>query len=97
MRGHHTGVNGFLMHYPHESDPLQLELVLDDVRLKCAWPGTSPRDLTRVNVGLFLKRKRKKSMRDFVRDENQLEFWPAKKRRRRIYGGAPLLLPFPEE
>jgi len=73
-------------------DQLELELGLPSVQIP--WGGQSPRSLTRVQRGLFLKRERRKDDRFFA-DPNQLGLFPEAKRGRRRYGGAPLLLPLP--
>ena len=54
------------------------------------WHGRSPRELTRVALGLFSRREPQKSMRDFV-DTEQLELWPPAKTAPWRYQGAPLL------
>jgi len=72
----------------------QLELGLDDVRLKIPWGGRSPRDLTRAGIALFLKRERQKDDRFFV-DPDQVEFELAGKKGPPRYEGASLLIPLP--
>ena len=47
----------------------QLELELDDVRLRVPWEGRSPRGLTRGAKLLFLSRAAQKSMSAFVDPE----------------------------
>ena len=66
----------------------QLELALDDVRLKLPWGGRSPRALTGGSRRLFLKRKQQ-SVSDFVGPGQCDLFKKAAPR----YSGAPLLLP----
>ncbi len=73
----------------------QLELALDDVRLRIPWEGKSPRELTRValDMGVILKAWPSKSVSGMVVD-GQLEFWPSKEEAP-PYGGSPTLLPLP--
>ena len=56
------------------------------------WRGRSPRSLTRVGLGLFLKRERRKDDRFFV-DANQYDLFPEAIEGPRRYAGAPCLLP----
>ena len=44
----------------------QLELELNDSRLNVLWEGRSPRELTRVRMGLFLSQEAQKSVSEFV-------------------------------
>ena len=67
----------------------QLELSLDDVRLKIPWGGRRPRDLTRSANGLFLSRRAQKSVSDSVNVDQYDLFKKAAPR----YSGAPLLYP----
>jgi len=55
------------------------------------WNGRSPRGLTRVGLGLFLRREPQKDACDGIA-EGQLEMFPAAIRGSRQYAGAPLLL-----
>ncbi len=82
----------------HEGD--QLELALDDVRLRSSgrpWGGRSPRELTSAYKRFILQPRAEKSVSDFVSDENQLDLWLAIKKAPRVllYRGAPSLLPLP--
>jgi len=70
----------------------QLELGLNDVRVRIPWGGHSPRDLTRSAKMLYSKRERKKSMSEFV-SVDQVELWPSTEKA--PYQGAPSLLPLP--
>jgi len=68
----------------------QLDLWEGEVA-RLPWRGRSPRDLTRVQIALFLRREPQKNERFFV-DPEQLELFPvAKKKAPRKYRGAPLL------
>ena len=77
----------------HEGD--QLELALGEEFLVGAsslpWSGRSPRALTRGYKRFTLKAQAKKSMRDFVRDENQFDLWLPVKKVPWVLQGAPLL------
>ena len=73
-----------------KSDQLSLELL--DARVRIPWNGASPRDLTRVGLGLFLRREPQKDDRFFV-DPRQYDLFRAAIPGRRRYGGAPTLLP----
>jgi len=42
----------------------QLELALDDVRVKIPWEGQSPRGLTEAGMSLFSRQEPQKSMSD---------------------------------
>ena len=66
----------------------QLELELDDVRLKIPWDGRSPRGLTRGAMALFLSSAAEKSVSAFVDPEQGDLFKKAAPRSR---GAAPLL------
>ena len=57
------------------SEQRQLELELGDVVLRIPWCGQSPRELTRVRIELFSRRKAQKSVSEFV-DPAQIEIWP---------------------
>jgi len=60
------------------------------------WMGYSPRALTRGHLALILKAQAVKSVSDLVRDPSQLEFWPSRKKARKIRApSAPTLLPLP--
>jgi len=75
---------------------LQLDLWEREVAV-LPWRGVSPRSLTRVQISLFLSREAQKDERFFV-DPDQFDlFRAAKKLPPRKYGGAPLLLPLPQE
>jgi len=71
----------------------QLELGLNDARAVIPWSGRSPRELTRVGLGLFLKRERQEVTR--LADARQCEMFIEHQARR--YSGAPLLLPLRRE
>ena len=70
----------------------QLELSLDDVRLKLPWQGRCPRVLTRAYNALYSRREAKKSMGD-LKDPAQGELFVSGEEAPRLYRGAPLLLP----
>jgi len=72
----------------------QLELDLGDERVRVPWGGRSPRDLTRVQIGLFLEREREEHG-CFLADPRQYDLFRAAITGRPQYGGAPLLLPLP--
>ena len=76
------------------SEQRQLELALEDVRVRVPWNGVSPRALTKASSALFLERKRQKHERFFV-DLNQYDLFLAAIPGRLQYGGAPSLLPLP--
>ncbi len=77
-------------------DGEQLELALEDRRVKVPWEGRSPRGLTRVALGfIFDPRGKKKHKRN--RDPSQMEMFGGPSKGPPRYGGAPLLLPLPEE
>ncbi len=71
----------------------QLDLFEGEVA-RLPWRGRSPRDLTRVGLGLFLRREPQKDDRFFV-DPNQVEMFPVAMRKPPEYQGAPLLRPLP--
>ena len=60
------------------------------------WEGRSPRALTKGHGMVILKAQAKKSMSDFVRDENQFDLWLPMKKCASVYVGAPLLIPLLE-
>jgi len=64
---------------------------LDDL----PWGGRSPRALTKGRLALFLRREPLKDERFFV-DPDQLELFPAAKKRR-VSLPAPSLLPLPRK
>ncbi len=68
----------------------QLELGLDDVRLRVPWSGISLRALTRGYKGFILKAQADKSVSDSV-DSDQCDLWSSKKKVPWVYQGAPLL------
>ncbi len=75
----------------------QLELALDDVRVPVArvpWSGSSPRDLTRARLALFLEQSGKKSMRDLLQYDLFADLSMLAERAPEEYSGAPSLLPF---
>ncbi len=77
-----------------ERDPRtgeQLELALDDVRLKIPWEGRSPRGLTRVRISSIFKAQAEKSVSDFV-NPDQIEMSQLRQESP-LYEGAPLLSP----
>ncbi len=87
------------MIYSRVSDQLVLEL-MDEVKggssKREPWNGRSPRDLTRVALGIILKPRAVKSMSDFVDpDQLMLDLWPNKAPS--LWDGAPSLLPLPWE
>jgi len=73
--------------FSHDSD--QLNLDLDDVRLRIPWEGRSPRGLTRVAKGLFLSQEAQKSVSDSASPELD-----GLMKNGAPYLGAPTLLPF---
>jgi len=68
---------------------VQLEFVLDDVRLNLPWNGRSPRGLTKAAQALFLSQAAQKSVSEFV-DPEQGDLW---KKAAPEYSGAATLLP----
>ncbi len=72
----------------------QLELAVDDVRVRIPWGGQSPRSLTKINMSLFSRREPQKDDRFFV-DPNQYDQFLAAITGRPRYGGAPSLQPLP--
>ncbi len=70
----------------------QLELSLDDVRLRLPWNGRAPRDLTRVALSGIFKARAVKSASDFVRDDQLGLFEARQKEGPRRSPGAPLLI-----
>jgi len=60
---------------------------------KLPWGGRSPRALTRGYKRFILKPRAKKSVSDFVSDENQYDLWLPVKKAPFVYDGAPSLLP----
>ena len=77
-----------MSHYLTTSD--QLELALDDKRLKIPWEGRSPRELTRVHTEGIFKASAAKSVSASADLEQGDLFLEATKELRR-YDGAPLL------
>ena len=67
----------------------QFDLFPEEVE-RLPWGGQSPRALTRINSGLFLRREPQKDDRFFV-DSDQIEIWPSTINAPWIYQGAPLL------
>ncbi len=70
----------------------QLELCLEDARVRVPWNGRSPRSLTKIQKALFLRREPQKDDRFFV-DADQYDLFRAAIPGRPQYGGAPLLIP----
>ena len=70
----------------------QLELALDDVRVKIPWAGRSPRDLTRARSPIFLSQEAQKSVSDLIYVD-QLELLPEAVKEGPPFRGAPLLIP----
>jgi len=75
---------------------VQTELALGDAQVQVPWGGQSPRELTRVGIGLFSKRERGEDDRFFV-DPRQVDLFRAAMKGSPEYRGAPSLLPLPEE
>jgi len=77
-------------HVPRDGEQLKLGLFRG-----VPWDGQTPRSLTRVGSGLFLRRKPPKAVRS-VEDLEQLEFWPvdgpSRKKSPGLRPGASLLL-----
>jgi len=71
----------------------QLELDLNDVRVRIPWSGRSPRGLTRARLAFIFKAQaREKRERSW--DSAQLDLFPrAPKKAPWVYQGAPLLSP----
>ena len=72
----------------------QLNLRLEDPRVRIPWGGISPRDLTRSRLALFSRQEPQKDDRFFV-DPDQYDLFLAAITGRHRYGGAPSLLPLP--
>ncbi len=72
----------------------QLELELDDARVRIPWGGQTPRSLTKVQKALFLSQAAKKCKRFFV-DPEQTDLFRAAKKGPPRYEGAPSLFPLP--
>ena len=70
----------------------QLELGLDDARVRIPWGGIRPRDLTRIRIALFLRQEPQKACAIWI-DLHQLELFP-EATKGPPDRGAPLLLPF---
>ncbi len=70
----------------------QLELELDDERALIPWEGRSPRGLTKVGLGLFLRQEPPKKHARIRCDSSQLELF-VRQEGPPQYEGAPLLLP----
>ena len=70
----------------------QLDLSLDDARVRIPWDGKRPRDLTRIRIALFLRREPQKACAIWI-DPRQCEMWrTANNRPQVLYLGAPLLV-----
>ncbi len=72
----------------------QLELELDDVRLRLPWGGRSPRGLTRAHELFIFKAQAEKSTSAIV-DPAQGDLFETVARPG-VWGGSPSLLPLPE-
>ena len=73
----------------------QLELDLDDVRVRVPWEGRSPRGLTRgANLFIFETQGDQKHARSRV--SAQLDLFQVTNEGPPVYRGAPLLLPLLE-
>jgi len=70
----------------------QLELELEDVRVRIPWEGVSPRALTKGASLLYLNREGPEDDRK-RRSMGQYDFWLPNVKAPRFYRGAPLLLP----
>ena len=71
----------------------QLELGLDDVRIRIPWQGRSPRDLTRIAQSIIFNAGAAGRHEFPEIDPGQLKLFPAAIREPRRYAGAPTLLP----
>ena len=69
----------------------QLELELEDVRVRVPWDGRSPRALTRCAMRPIFKARAAKKHERICLDPFQLEFALTGEKAPWVYQGAPLL------
>jgi len=74
---------------PHDSEQLELALFKG-----VPWNGVAPRALTRAGSGFILKPSGEEARAIFI-DKDQLELWPAKRKRPARAPSAFTLLPLP--